>query len=58
MRVPCRFLLLSAVVLLASLVQDAAGAAVMSIDLGTEWMKVSFSPTIYVSIEANQLVFA
>lgn len=42
MRITVRMLLLTAVVLLASVVPNASGAAVMSIDLGTEWFKVRF----------------
>lgn len=41
MKLPFRPVVLSTLVFLAVFVSHASAAAVMSIDLGTEWMKVS-----------------
>jgi hypothetical protein len=42
MRVPLRIALLPMLCIVAFIAGTAESAAVMSIDLGTEWMKVSF----------------
>lgn len=41
MRAPLRMISVPALLLIATIISHASGAAVMSIDLGTEWMKVS-----------------
>lgn len=43
MRVPFRIAMLPALVFVSVLVSHASAAAVMSIDLGSEWMKVSWT---------------
>lgn len=43
MRVPFRIALLPALFFVSVLVSHASAAAVMSIDLGSEWMKVSWT---------------
>ena len=40
MRMSLRILLLPALLIITALISRANGAAVMSVDLGTEWMKV------------------
>lgn len=50
MAVPFRILFLPALVLIATFISHASGAAVMSIDLGTEWMKVSDCRELSVSL--------
>lgn len=56
MRIPFRIILLPFLVFMTSFISRVSSANVMSIDLGTEWMKVSSPPNGFHLIVSHQLV--